>query len=331
MTGAAPSTVVDSRGRIKRKLRVSLTDRCNLRCHYCMPEHPQWLPRAELMSTAELLRLVGLFVQALGITELRLTGGEPLLRAGVPQLVQELGALRRGGLQRIALTSNGVRLAPVASALRAAGLDDLNISIDAITPATFTALTRGQLAPVLEGIEAAVQAQLPVKLNCVVIKGANEAEVLPLTQWAKARGLPLRFIEFMPLDGRQSWSSDKVLSEDEIVALLRPHYTLTALPRSKDPAQYYALGDEGYRVGVISTISKPFCASCDRLRLDARGRLYTCLFSAHETDLLTPLRAGASDAELLKLVRTAVWNKPAGYVEQPGYVERPITMHHLGG
>ena len=331
MTGAAPSTVVDSRGRIKRKLRVSLTDRCNLRCHYCMPEHPQWLPRAELMSNAELLRLVGLFVHSLGITELRLTGGEPLLRADVPQLVSELGALRQVGLQRIALTSNGVRLAPLASALQAAGLDDLNISIDAITPATFTALTRGQLAPVLLGIEAAVSAALPVKLNCVVIKGANESEVLPLTQWAKARNLPLRFIEFMPLDGRQSWSNDKVLSEDEIVALLRPHYPLTALPRSNDPAQYYALGDEGYRIGVISTISKPFCASCDRLRLDARGRLYTCLFSAHETDLLTPLRAGASDADLLKLIRTAVWDKPAGYAEQPGYVERPITMHHLGG
>ena len=331
MTGAAPSTVVDSRGRIKRKLRVSLTDRCNLRCHYCMPEHPVWLPRAELMSNAELLRLVGLFVHTLGITELRLTGGEPLLRADVPQLVSELGALRHVGLQRIALTSNGVRLAPLAAALRAAGLDDLNISIDAITPETFTALTRGQLAPVLAGIEAAVRAQLPVKLNCVVIKGANEAEVLPLTHWAKARGLPLRFIEFMPLDGRQSWRSDKVFSEDEIVALLKPHYALAALPRSHDPAQYYALGDEGYRIGVISTISKPFCASCDRLRLDARGRHYTCLFSAHETDLLNPLRAGASDAELLKLIRTAVWNKPAGYAEQPGYVERPITMHHLGG
>ena len=331
MTGPAFSPLLDAKGRIKRKLRVSLTDRCNLRCHYCMPEHPVWLPRASLMDNAELLRLVGLFVRALGITELRLTGGEPLLRAEVPQLVRELGTLRGQGLQRIALTSNGVRLAPIAAALREAGLDDLNISIDAITPETFTALTRGQLAPVLDGIAAAVEHGLPVKLNCVVIKGANEAEVLPLTAWAKARGLPLRFIEFMPLDGRQSWSASKVLSEDEIVALLRPYYALTALPRASDPAQYYAVGEDGYRIGVISTISKPFCASCDRLRLDARGRLYTCLFSAVETDLLTPLRAGASDAELLALIRKAVWHKPAGYAEQPGYVERPITMHHLGG
>ena len=339
MTGPAPKAVVDARGRlgitdghgrVKRKLRVSLTDRCNLRCHYCMPEHPRWLPRAELMGNAELLRLVGLFVRTLGITELRLTGGEPLLRGDVPQLVSELGALRSEGLQRIALTSNGVRLAPVAHALLDAGLDDLNVSLDSITPAVFTALTRGHIEPVLQGIEAAVAAGLPLKLNSVVIKGANEGEVLPLMQWAKAKGLPLRFIEFMPLDGRASWASDKVVTEDEIIARLEPHHRLEKLPRSSDPATYYRV-DGDYRIGVISTISKPFCASCDRLRIDARGRLYTCLFSAHETDLLTPLRAGASDAELLALIRTAVWNKPAGYAEQPGYVERPITMHHLGG
>ena len=173
-------------------------------------------------------------------------------------------------------------------------------------------------------------AGLPLKLNSVVIRDANEGEVLPLTQWAKAKSLPLRFIEFMPLDGRASWASDKVVREAEIIAALTPHYALSALPRSSDPATYYSV-DGDYRIGVISTISKPFCASCDRLRLDARGRLYTCLFSAVETDLLTPLRAGANDAELLALIRTAVWNKPAGYAEQPGYVERPITMHHLGG
>lgn len=331
MTGAAPSPLLDARGRIKRKLRVSLTDRCNLRCHYCMPEKPQWLPRASLMRNDELHRLISLFVSTLGISELRLTGGEPLLRPDVPQLLAALGALRGQGLQRIALTSNGVYLAKVATALKASGLDDCNISIDALTPERFTALTRGQVAPVLEGIAAAQAAGLPVKLNCVVIRGANEAEVLPLTQWAEARGLPLRFIEFMPLDGRQGWDQGKVVTEAEIVAQLSPHYALTALPRASDPAQYYAVGAHGYRIGVISTISKPFCGSCDRLRLDARGQLYTCLFSATGRDLLTPLRDGASDAELGRLIRDAVWHKPAGYAEQPGYVERPITMHHLGG
>lgn len=331
MTGPARSPLLDAHGRVKRKLRVSLTDRCNLRCHYCMPEKPRWLPRAELMTNAELLRLVGLFVHTLGISELRLTGGEPLLRPDVPELVSALGNLRDEGLRRIALTSNGVRLAPVAQALKDAGLDDLNISLDSITPSVFTALTRGHVEPVLTGIAAAVAAGLPVKLNCVVIKNANEAEVLPLTRWAKAHGLPLRFIEFMPLDGRQSWSDAKVVTEDEIIAQLSPHYTLKQLPRSNDPAQYYAVGDDGYTIGVISTISKPFCSRCDRLRLDARGHLYTCLFSATGKDLLTPLRAGASDTEIAALIRSAVWHKPEGYAVQPGYVERPITMHHLGG
>jgi len=340
MTGAAPlslspalaaPTLLDAKGRSKRKLRVSLTDRCNLRCHYCMPEKPRWLPRAELMTASELHRLVSLFVQQLGIQELRLTGGEPLLRPDLPDIIASLNDLRSRGLQRIALTSNGVRLAQAADHLHRAGLDDLNVSLDAVTPSVFHALTRGQIEPVLAGIAAAQSAGLPLKLNCVVIKGANDSEVLPLTQWAKARGLPLRFIEFMPLDANDSWRNDKVYTEAEIIDSLRQHYAVTALPRTSDPAQYYALDDEGYRLGVISTISKPFCSRCDRLRLDARGRLYTCLFSAEGRDLLSPLRSGASDAELLLLIRTAVWDKPAGYVEQPGYVERPITMHHLGG
>lgn len=330
MSGAVLAPLSDSRGRVKRKLRLSLTDRCNLRCHYCMPEHPRWLAKATLMNAAELQRLVGLFVRSLGIQELRLTGGEPLLRPDLVDLVRALGALRERGLERIALSSNAVRLAPRAAALRAAGLDDLNISLDAVEPERFAALTGGRLEPVLEGIAAAVAAGLPVKLNCVLIRGANEDQVRPLTAWARARGLPLRFIEFMPLDGRQGWATDKVYREDEILAQLRGEEALVAEPRNSDPASYYRYAD-GYRIGVISTISKPFCQSCDRLRLDAQGRLYTCLFSASGCDLLTPLRAGADDAALLALIRTAVWHKPAGYAEQPGYVERPITMHHLGG
>lgn len=330
MSGPVQAPLVDARGRLKRKLRVSLTDRCNLRCHYCMPEQPRWLPKAALMSREELRRLVGLFVRALGIAELRLTGGEPLLRPDLENIVRELGALRAQGLERIALTSNAARLAPRAEALRAAGLDDLNISLDAIEPERFRALTGGALAPVLAGIAAAVAAGLPLKLNCVLIRGANDDQVLPLHQWARERGLPLRYIEFMPLDGRQSWAPEKVYREDEIIAQLSALEPLRALPRGNDPAAYYASAD-GYRVGVISTISKPFCSSCDRLRLDARGQLYTCLFSAQSCDLLTPLRAGADDAALLALIRNAVWHKPAGYAEQPGYVERTITMHHLGG
>ena len=332
MSGAVPAALLDRHGRIKRKLRVSLTDRCNLRCHYCMPDKPQWLPRAALMQPAELQRLVGLFVRTLGISELRLTGGEPLLRTDLAEVIAALGALRTEGLRRIALTSNGVRLAPIAAALREAGLDDLNVSLDAITPARFTALTRGEVAPVLAGIEAAQRVGLPTKLNCVVIRDANEAEIVPLARWAEARGLPLRYIEFMPLDGGGRWSRERVVDEAEILAALRSHWpALAPLPQGSDPARYYALDESGYRIGVISTVSRPFCASCDRLRLDARGQLYTCLFSATGTDLLTPLRAGAGDEELVALIRTAVLGKPAGYAAQPGYVERPITMHHLGG
>lgn len=332
MSGPVPGALIDRHGRVKRKLRVSLTDRCQLRCHYCMPEKPQWLPRAALMQPTELQRLVGLFVRTLGIRELRLTGGEPLLRPDLAAVIAALGALRTDGLRRIALTSNGLRLAPVAATLREAGLDDLNVSLDAITPERFTALTRGQVAPVLAGIEAAQQAGLPTKLNCVVIRDANEAEIVPLARWAGARGLPLRYIEFMPLDGGGTWSRERVVDEAEILATLRGHWpVLAAEPQGSDPARYYALGAGGYRVGVISTVSRPFCSSCDRLRLDARGQLYTCLFSATGTDLLTPLRAGADDASLAALIREAVLGKPAGYATQPGYVERPITMHHLGG
>jgi cyclic pyranopterin phosphate synthase len=322
------ATLSDARGRTKRKLRLSLTDRCNLRCLYCMPDKPVWLPRAELMPRHEIVELARVFVRELGITELRLTGGEPLLRSDVVDIVRELDALRSDGLQRIAMTSNGGLLPRYASELKAAGLDDLNVSLDAIDPETFQRLTRGHIEAVLRGIAAAQSAGLPVKLNCVVVRDYNEDQVLPLAQWAHEADLPLRYIEFMPLDGRGDWSKDRVVSEAEILDRLRPLGSLTAMPRSHDPASYYQL-DDGYRIGVISTISKPFCASCDRLRVDARGALYTCLFSATGHDLRATLQA---DAEALAaLIRQRVWHKEAGYVASPGYVERPITMHHLGG
>ncbi len=322
--------LADSRGRIKRKLRLSLTDRCNLRCLYCMPEHPRWLPRSELLSRGEIFELVELFVRELGITELRLTGGEPLLRGDVIEIVRDLGKLRAHGLERIAMTSNGGLLPRLALPLRAAGLDDLNISLDAIEAEAFRRLTRGDIAPVLAGIAAAQDAGIPLKLNCVVVRDYNEDQVLPLAQWARAAGVPLRYIEFMPLDGRGGWSRDRVVTEAEILARLAPLGAARPLPRGADPASYYLLAD-GYRYGVISTISKPFCTRCDRLRLDARGSLYTCLFSAQGHDLRGPLRGLDEAGALAALVRASVWNKPAGYAAQPGYVERPITMHHLGG
>ena len=320
----------DARGRHKRKLRVSLTDRCNLQCLYCMPEHPKWLPKAEILRRDELVRLVRLFVTELGIREIRLTGGEPLLRRDAVEIVAELNALRPLGLERIAMTSNAVRLAPVASALKAAGLDDLNISIDSITPERFRAMTRGDVAPVLEGLAAARAAGLGIKLNSVVIRGYNEDQVLPLVRWAFAEKLSLRFIEFMPLDGRGLWTQDKVITEAEVLEQVQQEFSVERLPRTSEPAEYFLLNGD-YRLGIIPTISRPFCSTCDRVRLSATGELYSCLFSEQFRDLKTPLRGGADDTVLAQAIRGHVWHKEAGYAERKGYAERPITMHHLGG
>ncbi|MDE2148397.1 MAG: GTP 3',8-cyclase MoaA [Gammaproteobacteria bacterium] len=320
----------DAHGRVKRKLRLSLTDRCNLRCLYCMPEHPEWLPKAQVLRREELLRLARLFVTEMGITHLRLTGGEPLLRRDVVEIVAELDALRSLGLRRIAMTSNGALLDRFAVPLAAAGLDDLNVSLDARTPEIFHTLTRGDIEPVLRGIDAARAAGLPVKINCVAIRGHNDAELLPLAEWARTENLPLRFIEFMPLDGRGAWSPARVITEAEILAQLRQRFSIEPLPRSNEPATYYRL-DGHYRLGVISTVSKPFCSSCDRVRLTATGELYACLFSPTAADLRGPLRAGADDAALAALIRRQIWFKEAGYIEHKGYVERPLTMHAMGG
>ncbi len=332
MTGLPPTALQDRHGRRKRKLRVSLTDRCNLRCPYCMPEHPDWLPREQLLSNEEWLRLLGLFVGELGIAQLRLTGGEPLLKPDLAAFIASLVSLRSRGLERISLTTNGLLLASRAQALRDAGLDDLNVSLDTLDEAHFARLSggRGHVRDVQAGILAARAAGLSVKLNAVIIRGYNESDILPLTRWAVAEDLPLRFIEFMPLDGRGAWSQDRVVNEAEILEVLGRDFHVETLMRSTDPASYYRL-DGRHRIGVISTISNPFCASCDRLRLTAHGELYACLFSAKGRDLRDPMRHGHTDAELAQIIRAHVWHKEAGYAVQPGYVERPLTMHALGG
>ncbi len=322
--------LADARGRAKHKLRVSLTDRCNLQCLYCMPEHPKWLPREQILRREEVVRLVHLFVARLGIREIRLTGGEPMLRRDLVEIVDALQAVREAGLGRIAMTSNAVRLAPVAKRLAEAGLDDLNISLDSITPERFAALTRGDVATVLRGIDAARAAGIPVKLNAVVIRGYNEDEILPLVRWAKSEKLPLRFIEFMPLDGRGMWTKDKVITEAQILELVGREFSIERQPRTDEPAEYFRV-DGDFQLGIISTISNPFCARCDRVRLSATGELYSCLFSAQGRDLKTPLRSGATDDELVANIRGHVWHKEAGYAVRSGYVERPVTMHHLGG
>ena len=325
-----PGLLADAHGRVKKKLRLSVTDRCNFRCHYCLPETPQWLPRSELLSVREVAALTRLFVTELGITSLRLTGGEPLLRRDLPQIVAALDTLRPQGLERISLTTNGTLLARRAAALRESGLDDLNVSLDARTPAVFERLTGGKLAPVLRGIDAARAAGLAVKLNTVVVRGHNDGEIVPLARWALAEGLELRFIEFMPLDGGDAWTLDKVVPEREILAALAAGgVDLDARPRDTSPATPYASATGG-SLGVISTVSNPFCASCDRVRVTATGELYTCLFAREGAALAPALRAG-DDAGLLAAVRAAVWRKDAGYAARPGYAQRAVSMHQLGG
>src|SRR5690606_38129118 len=329
---AVPSQgpLLDRFGRTKHKLRISITDRCNMRCHYCMPEDPEWLPRDQILSFEELHRLAALFVRELGIRNSRVTGGEPLLRKGVTDFIAALKALRDDGLERVSLTSNAVLLDRHATALKAAGLDDVNISIDAMDPELFQRMTKGNLEQVLRGILAARDAGIPVKLNAVVIRGDNEQEILPLTDWASRHELPLRFIEFMPLDGRGGWRPERVVPEAEIIDRLRTRYSVEPLPRTREPATYYQL-DGGYRIGIMSTVSNPFCASCDRVRLTATGEIFPCLFSPVSTGLKESLRAGATDAELTALIRKAVWHKGKGFIESAGYVQRAATMHALGG
>ena len=326
--GRRAGLLADSHGRVKRKLRLSLTDRCNFRCRYCMPERPHWLPRDQTLTREELARLARAFVEEHGITQIRLTGGEPLVRRDLPGIVADLDALRPLGLSRLSLTTNGALLAPRIGALCAAGLDDLNVSLDARTPEIFRALTGADVEPVLRGIQAAREAAMPVKINTVVIRGYNDREIVPLARWARDEGLELRFIEFMPLDGRGFWSREKVVTEAEILSTLSQHFAVEALARDASPATPYRL--DGGALGIISTISNPFCASCDRVRVTATGELFACLFSAAGADLRTPLRAG-NDAELVQRIRGTVWHKDAGYVARQGYVQRPVTMHHLGG
>lgn len=322
-------TLPDQHGRLKRKLRISLTDRCNFRCTYCMPEHPTWLPRAQLLDGAELVRLAGLFVDQ-GIEQIRLTGGEPLLRPDLLGVLENLGALRERGLKRLSMTTNASRMAPVAARLVAGGIDDFNVSLDAVEPAVFKKLTGRDIAPVLDGIEALREAGADIKLNAVVIAGTNDDQIVPLLEWSMARGLPLRFIEYMPLDAPGRWQKTSVTTEAQMLEAIARTHTVGALPRGSDPATPY-LVDGHYPLGIISTVSNPFCSTCDRLRITATGELYTCLFAKFGMPLGKRMRDGASDAEITDVLRRAVWQKDIGYIATPGPVDRPVLMYGMGG
>lgn len=331
-----PRTLVDSFGRVHRDLRISLTDHCNLRCTYCMPaEGVPWLPRSTLLTPAELMRLVTVAVHE-GVTEVRLTGGEPLLRPDVVDVVAAIASVEGpSGRPEVSMTTNGIGLARLASALRAAGLARLNVSLDTLRPDRFLTLTRrDRLDDVLGGLDAARAAGFgPIKVNSVLMRGVNDDEAVALLRWALGEGHELRFIEQMPLDAGHTWTRAGMVSGPEILGQLGEAFALVAEPgRGAAPAQLYTVDGGPGRVGVIASVTRPFCGACDRLRLTADGQLRSCLFAAEESDLRTPLRAGAPDAELAAIVRACLAGKRPGHgINEPGFLQPPRPMSAIGG
>ncbi|WP_438822171.1 GTP 3',8-cyclase MoaA [Kineococcus terrestris] len=335
----------DRYGRTATDLRVSLTDRCNLRCHYCMPpEGLPWLERPAVLTDDEVVRLVALAVRELGVREVRFTGGEPLLRRGLEDVVAAAAALRTadGAPVGTSLTTNGIGLARRAAGLAAAGLGRVNVSLDTLDPARFAAITRrDRHADVLAGVEAAAAAGLaPVKVNAVLLRGVNDDEAPALLRWALERGVELRFIEQMPLDPHGTWRREDMITAEEVLASLQGAFTLAPRPagaRGSAPAETWdvvegATGRALGRVGIIASVTRPFCGDCDRTRLTADGQVRTCLFSTTETDLRDALRAGADDAELAATWRTAMWGKLPGHdIDDPGFLHPTRPMSAIGG
>jgi cyclic pyranopterin phosphate synthase len=324
--------LIDPFGRTIRDLRISVTDRCNFRCTYCMPEEGmQWLPRSEVLTFEEIERLAAIFVQRFDVDGLRLTGGEPTVRAHLPVLVRKLAAL---GVD-LAMTTNGATLANLAHELRDAGLRRINISLDTLQRDKFERMTRrDELERVLLGIDAAKEAGFaPVKINAVVERGVNDDEIVDLARFGRERGVEVRFIEFMPLDATGHWMNDKVVGQDDIVAAIHAVHPLEVVPaRGAAPANTWRYLDGGGTVGVIPTVTKPFCGDCDRVRLTADGQFRTCLFATTEFDLRQLMRDGATDDELAAEIQRAVGTKWAGHqINQVTFVRPRRTMSQIGG
>ena len=326
--------LVDRFGRVVRKLRISVTDQCNFRCVYCMPAGPvDWLPRSALLTFEEMARVARICV-AMGVDKIRLTGGEPLARRDLERLVALLAAIP--GLRSLSMTTNAYFLPAKATALRAAGLQSLNISLDTLRRERFAELTRRDYFPrVMEGIEAARQAGFhPIKINAVVVRGVNDDEIPDFGRWAAETGFVVRFIEFMPLDGDRRWTRERVVTADEILARLQELGPVEAVDNDpSDPAREYRLGN-GAVIGIIPTVSRPFCRHCDRIRLTADGRLRNCLFALreHERDLRALLRQGADDEEVAQAIAEAVWVKWEGHlINRPGFRRPERAMYAIGG
>lgn len=335
--------LIDGFGRIARDLRVSLTDRCNLRCSYCMPaEGLDWLPKAGLLDNAELIRLLRLAVTQLGITNIRFTGGEPLLRPGLTEIIAATAELRPR--PRISMTTNGIGLARRAAELAEAGLDRVNVSLDTLRADRFVTIARrDRLDAVLAGLAAAASAGLtPVKVNAVLLRGTNDDEAADLLSYCLRHGYQLRFIEQMPLDPQHGWDRANLVTADEILATLRAAFRVEASqePRGSAPAERFLVWERDAApdaeplgsVGVIGSVTRPFCEDCDRTRLTADGQMRNCLFSEVETDLRGPLRAGADDAALADRWRAGMWGKLAGHrINEAGFAQPIRPMSAIGG
>ena len=325
----------DQFGRMARDLRVSVTDRCNLRCTYCMPaEGLPWLPKPEMLTDEELLRVVGVFV-GLGVRQVRLTGGEPLLRRSLTAVVRGIAAMTPR--PQIAMTTNGIGLDRLAGPLAEAGLDRVNVSLDTVDPSDFLSLTRrDRFGDVERGLKAAASAGLtPVKVNAVAMRGLNDRTVADVLQWCLDRGYDLRFIEQMPLDAQHAWEREKMVTADEVRDRLSERFTLTPMPddtRGSAPAELFLVDGGPATVGIIASVSAPFCAACDRVRLTADGQVRNCLFAKGEVDLRGPLRDGATDDDLVALIQGEMWRKARGHgIGRPDFAQPERPMSAIGG
>jgi GTP 3',8-cyclase len=328
------SPLYDGHGRRISDLRVSVTDRCNFRCQYCMPaDGLPWLERDEILRFEEIARLVTLLAE-MGVSDIRLTGGEPLVRREFPKLVGMLAAIP--GVADLSLTTNGYLLERDADALVAAGIHRVNVSIDSLQRDRFFHMTRRDSLPqVMRGLEAIAKHERvrPIKVNAVAMRGFTEEEAVPFAEFARSTEFQVRFIEFMPLDADHAWEPDAVLTGDELRRLIDRVHPLEQLPREPhSTARVFRFKDGSGEIGFVNPVSEPFCGDCNRIRLTADGKLRTCLFSLHETDLREPLRSGVSDDELETIVRDAVWRKELKHhVGEPGFRQPPRTMSSIGG
>lgn len=323
--------LVDSFGRVHTDLRISVTDRCNFRCSYCMPaEGMQWIPREEILTFEEIERVARIAVQRFGVDTIRLTGGEPTVRARLPVLIDKLARLRVD----LALTTNGATLENMAHDLAAAGLRRINVSLDSLRPDRFAELTRRDLLDrVLAGIDAALDAGLdPVKLNVVTMRGVNDDEIVDFAVFGRERGAEVRFIEFMPLDADKTWAREMVVPAAEVVERISSVYPLEGVDRENEPAERFRYRDGAGVIGVIGSVTDPFCASCNRMRMTAEGQLRNCLFAVDEVDLRSLLRSAVSDDEIARAMSGCVSSKWAGHrIGEVQFIRPARSMSQIGG